>query len=362
MPEINNNEERYKTLIKEAGVAIYLLDLTTGKFLSVNDAVCKITGYAREELLSMKAMDIVDDEGKKKFQEVLKEIFAKGSLTPPTAEYRVIRKDGKSRYVIVNGSFVYDEAGMPKEAFVIAFDITDRKVAEEMKNNFINSVTHELRTPLSNIGQGVSLILEGITGSINEEQRKMLTIVNNNTDRLKQLITQVLDIQHLESSSIGFEFEEANINDLIKDIYTTKLSLAGSKKLDLALNLDNSLPSIKCNKNKISEVLENLLNNAIKFTEKGTITITTARKGDFIQVCVKDTGPGIKMDDIPKLFKKFSQIIHISGGSGLGLAISKDIIDAHKGKIWVESVFGKGSEFYFSLPINMEASTNLAGR
>ena len=115
--------------------------------------------------------------------------------------------------------------------------------------------------------------------------------------------------------------------------------------------LDENLPRIKFDHDKIIQVLTNLANNAIKFTENGGITITTGKEDNIIQVTVKDTGPGIKEEDMPKLFQQFVQLQRKMGGTGLGLSICKQIIEAHKGKIWAESEFGKGTTFHFILPI-----------
>ena len=132
-------------------------------------------------------------------------------------------------------------------------------------------------------------------------------------------------------------------------------SLAEEKGLKFIVRTGDNLPRIKCDRDKIIQVLGNIVNNAIKFTEKGGITITSVSEGSSVRVSVRDTGPGIKKEDIPRLFHKFEQITPVKdrkpGGTGLGLAISKEIIEKHGGKIWAESEFGKGTTFLFTLPI-----------
>ena len=127
--------------------------------------------------------------------------------------------------------------------------------------------------------------------------------------------------------------------------------VAKEKGLDFILNLDKELPKIKFDRDKISQVLSNLVNNSLKLTEKGSITISTTKGNNVIQVSVKDTGPGIKEEDMPRLFKQYEQLERKTGGTGLGLAISSEIIKAHKGKIWAESTFGQGTTLHFLLPI-----------
>ncbi|MFA5143840.1 MAG: PAS domain S-box protein [Candidatus Omnitrophota bacterium] len=225
------------------------------------------------------------------------------------------------------------------------------KTSSEIKSNFAGMVSHELRTPLAAIKEGVSLILDKILGDINAEQQKYLGITKKNVDRLDRLINGVLDFQTLESGKMKFKMGENDINEVVKEIRQTMLPVVEKKNLDFMCKLDKDLPRVTFDRDKIIQVLTNLVNNALKFTDKGSITITTDRRDNCIQVTVNDTGPGIKKEDIPKLFQQFTQLQRKVGGAGLGLSICKQIIEAHKGKIWAESEFGKGAVFHFILPI-----------
>ena len=149
--------------------------------------------------------------------------------------------------------------------------------------------------------------------------------------------------------------QPSQINDLVRDTEKTMSALAKNKGLDLTISLDADLPQAEFDRDKITQVLTNLVNNALKFTETGSIRIITKRDKDEICVAVRDTGPGIKKEDLPKLFHSFEQLARESqrktGGTGLGLAISKGIIEKHHGRIWAESEPGKGATFYFTLPL-----------
>jgi len=227
----------------------------------------------------------------------------------------------------------------------------DLQETSRVKAQFTGMVSHELRTPLSVIKEGISVVLDKIVGSINEEQEKYLDIAKKNVDRLDRLIGAVLDFQTLESGKIEFKMEEDDINGAVKEIRQVMLPVAEKKNLSFTCQLEENLPRIRFDHDKIIQVLTNLANNAIKFTEKGGITITTSKGDNVIRVTVKDTGPGIKKEDMPKLFQQFVQLQRKMGGTGLGLSICKQIIEAHKGKIWAESEFGKGSSFNFIIPI-----------
>ncbi|MDD5449401.1 MAG: ATP-binding protein [Candidatus Omnitrophica bacterium] len=224
-----------------------------------------------------------------------------------------------------------------------------------IKSDFISMASHELRTPLTAIKEGIALVLEGQTGAITERQKEFLSMSKRNVDRLARLINDILDIQKLEQGKMVLKMEPHDINEVVSDVANIMVAVAAEKGLKLSVKPEAGLPKVKFDKDKITQVLTNLLNNAVKFTQKGEIQITTARGSNFVQVSVRDTGQGIKEEEMPKLFQKFSQLEggleRKTGGSGLGLTISKAIIDKHRGKIWAESRVDKGSVFHFILPI-----------
>jgi len=232
-----------------------------------------------------------------------------------------------------------------------------KKVEETMKvkSDFTSMVSHELRTPLTAIKEGIAIVLDGSTGTVNEEQREFLDLAKRNVDRLARLINDVLDFQKLEAGSMAFNIQENDINATVSDVHHMMLPSAQKKGLDLVLKIGEDLPAIRFDKDKTTQVLMNLVNNAVKFTDKGKVTIMTSKGENFIQVAVRDSGVGIKEGDLPKLFQKFVQLgdsnNRKTGGSGLGLAISKEIIEKQRGKIWAESKPGEGTTFYFLLPI-----------
>ena len=219
------------------------------------------------------------------------------------------------------------------------------------KSAFTSMVSHELRTPLSALKEGVSQVLEGMLGTINEGQKKNLGIAKRNADRLNRLITEVLDFQTLEIGKAVFKMQDNDMNEVVEETKETMDIIAKEKGLDFILNLDKELPKIKFDRDKICQVLSNLVNNSLKLTEKGSITISTTKGNNVMQVSVKDTGPGIKEEDMPRLFQQYEQLERKTGGTGLGLAISLEIIKAHGGKIWAESTFGQGTIMHFLLPI-----------
>jgi len=224
-----------------------------------------------------------------------------------------------------------------------------------MKSDFVANVSHELRTPLKAIKESISIVLDGSAGHINDEQNKFLTVSKRNVDRLAKLIDDFLDFKKLIAGKMKLNECNSDMNEVVKEVYELLIQPAKEKGLSLTMRLDNQLPMIKLDRDKIIQVLINIVSNAIKFTERGVITITTSTKGNALYVSVQDTGQGIAEKDLSIIFNRFEQGSSTeskkAGGVGLGLAISKDIIQLHKGKIWAESELVKGTTVWFLLPI-----------
>ena len=233
------------------------------------------------------------------------------------------------------------------------------KLAAEAKSRFHSAISHELRIPLTAIKEGIRLVHAGLLGPIDSDQKEMLGIARNNVDRLTRLINNVLDYQKLDVGATEFHLQPGCVNDVVADVVKTMRLLAQKKGLSLATDLDASLADCPFDRDRMTQVLSNLVDNAMKFTQRGGITIRTKQENlQFIRVSVEDTGIGISAEDIPKLFNQFQQLGNIrnrkTGGTGLGLAICKEIVSHHRGKIWVESEIGRGTAFRFLLPVPKE--------
>lgn len=248
------------------------------------------------------------------------------------------------------------------ESVHIARDISKVKEAQrkmeeavELKTEFVSMISHELRTPLTAIREGVSIVIEGRAGELNGEQKEFLNIAKRNVDRLARLINEVLDLQKFGAGKMEFDIRDNDINGLAEEIYGDVHSILEEKGLGLEARLGSDIPLVKFDRDKIHQVISNLISNAVKFTEEGGITLSTVLKDGFVEVSVSDTGHGIYERDMDRLFHAFEQIQkgneRKTGGTGLGLVISKNIIEKHNGRIWAESKPGKGSVFYFTLPV-----------
>ena len=235
------------------------------------------------------------------------------------------------------------------------------KELDKMKADFVAGVSHELRSPLTTIRGYVDLISEGEAGPLTDTQTDFLSIVDQSSARLTNLINDLLTVAKIESDGLRMNKRVLSINDVLESV--KKVMLPDAKQHDLQLKLKTTKSSISINgdANRLEQVLINFISNAIKFSESGGfIELFEYKKGDTVVVGVKDNGIGISKDDKRKLFEKFfrSDEVRIKNikGTGLGLAIAKGIIEQHGGKIGVESTKGKGSTFYFSLPIKKKTA------
>jgi len=225
---------------------------------------------------------------------------------------------------------------------------------DKLKSDFLSMVSHELRTPLTTIREGVSQVLDGALGPISQQQREFLSISLDDIERLERIINELLDISKIESGKLDLKLEYVDLVGLVKNICIIFGTQAQKKNLALRQNFSKENIGIFIDKDMISQVLTNLVGNAIKFTQEGYVEISIEDKDDFVECSVKDTGCGIAEENLPKIFEKFQQFSRVAGpgekGTGLGLSIVKGIIDIHRGKLFVESKLNCGSKFSFILP------------
>ncbi len=273
-------------------------------------------------------------------------------------EYTIQRPDGSLRDVAVRAVVSRDAQDKPLSMTGICWDITEQqqKHALEVKSEMISMVSHELRTPLHTIKESISVVLEGLTGPVNEEQLDVLQTAQQCIDRLTRLINNVLDFQKMEAGISDLDFERKDLNEIVRGIAEIERPAAQKKGLLLDLEICDSALVAKIDADKIIQVLTNLIHNAIKFTEKGSVVISTEKLGHEVKISILDTGIGFSEDEAEKIFSKFGQTETarrlFPQGTGLGLAISKKIITQHCGKIWAESKKPLGSVFSIVLPLD----------
>ena len=232
------------------------------------------------------------------------------------------------------------------------------EIASKHKSDFLANMSHELRTPLNAILGYTELILDKIYGEVPENIQEVLDRVEKNGRHLLGLINDVLDLSKIEAGQLVLALDDYSMKEVVHTVFTSVESLAAEKNLELKISVSPEVAQGKGDQQRISQVFLNLVGNAIKFTEAGEVRIEATASNDNFVLSVSDTGPGLSEADQQMIFEEFHQADGSStrkkGGTGLGLSIAKRIVEMHGGRIWVESTEGKGSTFWFTLPVRVE--------
>jgi signal transduction histidine kinase len=232
------------------------------------------------------------------------------------------------------------------------------QLASQHKSQFLANMSHELRTPLNAILGYTELIIDGIYGEMPDTIREVMERVQKSGRHLLDLINDVLDLSKIEAGQLSLALTDYSFPDMVHTVTNSMEALAAEKGLNLTVDIEANLPIALGDERRIAQVLLNLVGNAIKFTEEGHLRIGASKANGKFLVSVTDTGPGIASSDQERIFEEFQQVDSSStrskGGTGLGLAIARRIVEMHGGELWVESALGKGSTFYFSIPMRTE--------
>lgn len=274
---------------------------------------------------------------------------------------------------------ILKQVSSPLENAILYQEIKDTNTKlerlERLKSDFISIVSHELRTPLTPIKNSLDIILKGMTGNVTEQTGKFVQMAKRNADRLSEIINDLLDLSKVEAGKLEFRFEKKSIVPSIDYVKNTFEQMAKDKNIILSADIENDIPLLYIDSKRIEQVISNIVSNAIKFTPgNGQVSLKCEQISvkellnvdfyeqtlneeydNYVKISVKDTGIGIKLEDIPKIFDKFQQIENSLsrdvGGTGLGLPIAKQLTQAHKGLIWLESEVDKGSCFNVAIPV-----------
>ncbi|MFB2897857.1 PAS domain S-box protein [Aerosakkonemataceae cyanobacterium BLCC-F50] len=353
---LRESEARFRLAFDDAAIGMALVALD-GQFMEVNQALCEIVGYSETELLQRTCWAITHPEDINAIEENVQKLLS-GEQRSFQMKKRCIHKQGKVIWTIQSTSAIRDQNGIPLYCVSQIQDISDRQLAERVKDEFISVVSHELRTPLTSICGALGLLQSGRFDNQSEKFQHFLQMAVNNSTRLVQLVNDILDLERLESGSVELLIEECEASELMKQAVESVQTLAN--QASITIKVAPILVKLWASPGAIVQVIINLLSNAIKFSPPGSTIWLRAelvnheeKSDDYLRFSVKDEGRGIPPDKLESIFERFQQVdasdSRQKGGTGLGLAICKTIVQKHKGKIWVESVLGEGSTFYFTI-------------
>lgn len=336
-----------------------------GKCTEINDSMTKILHLPRSDLIGAPLEKCVKSE----VTNAINPILDNKNVTDIYEQVTPLKtSEGKDRIV----EWRFRANFIPGLHFLVARDVTDRIQAErllqytslesirisKLRQQFAAMTSHELRTPLTAIKEGIGLVIDELAGPLSDEQKEYLKISQNNVDRLARLVNNLLDVTRIDLGQFEMFFAEIDLKTLIGDTINLMKQVSTMKEIKLSCNLPIETVLAVCDADKIKQVIINLIDNAIKFTDKGgKITVSLERQKDTIHIRVSDTGVGIKEEDQLKIFEIFEQSLpgklKQGGGFGIGLAVCRNIMDQHHGQITVQSHYGKGSQFTLSFPDNL---------
>jgi len=351
-------EEKYRMIFENSAAAITLVD-EQERLISWNKFTEGILGMDGEELYLLPVRSLYPPGEWDRIRTF--DVRQKGMQHH--LETRMMKKDGSLIDVDISLSVLKDSDGNTTGSIGVIRDITERKQAEEklretmeLKSQFTSTVSHELRTPLAALKEGLSLVLDGVVGDINEKQKKFLDIAKRNVDRLAALINDVLDFQKLEAGKMNLDIQDNNITQIVSEVHETMTLYAKKHEVELVTELPENLPMAKFDRGKITQILTNLISNAVKFTPaNGLASVNVRHQNEELVISVHDTGMGIPKEALPKIFERFYRVHRPNKqiqGTGLGLAIVHKIVMMHGGRIEVESEVDQGTTFTVYLPLN----------
>lgn len=265
-----------------------------------------------------------------------------------------VSQNGRTEYYNVAVTPVTTEQGDMLGVVLLLQDVTELKELDRLKSEFVMTASHELRTPLTSIAMSVGLLKEEAHERLTDREQELLEAAEEDTQRLRALVNELLDLGKIEAGRIEMEIESVPVALLIENAVTPFIAQAEEEDIDLRWHEPDERLRVSADPNKVTWVLTNLIANALRYTESGgAIEVSVRRAGDFVHVSVADDGAGIPYEYQAKIFDKFVQVGdgRSAGGTGLGLAICKEIVKAHGGTIWVDSTPGEGSTFTFTLPL-----------
>ena len=367
--ELKESEEKLRLILETVPVGLSVTDVK-GKIIQVNKAVSQISGYSEKELIGKSFRHFVSEKDIDKLEKQRFKEITEGN--GHVGEFSLLKKNGSEYPARLTGILVKNAAGDIIGILTMIEDISEQRQAEEehkkvieyreldrLRTDLLSTVSHELRTPLAGI-KGYTTMLMDYYNTLKRTQKwESLAAIDSSTDRLTDLIDHLLDISRMDSGLFKLKLQPINLNELLTAaINEAKLR---SPQFKFKTKIDKRLPLVTVDPQRLRQVIDNLLDNAVKYSKEGTeITLQTELRPEEIIVGISDHGMGIPAAELTKIFDRFYRIEERlkkdPGGLGLGLSLCKSLMGAHGGKIWVESEVDKGSTFYFTIPIKKRDS------
>ncbi len=369
-------QETFSKAFRSSPSPIAITTLEGGQFIEVNPSFLKISGYARHEVIGFRLDELNLGLDMEAYHRGRAQLADAGALH--NWEFELRTKTGDWRTVLVSVENI--ELQGYQCALAIANDITERK---RLENEFISLVSHELKTPMNSMIGALDLLGTGQLGSLTDKGQKMIDMAISNAERLVRLVNDVLDLERMKSGTLTLHPQVCNVPTLFQQAETVMQSMAQAAQVNLVIEPIEVKLQVDCD--RIQQLFTNLLSNAIKFSSPGgtvhlsahveesdanghqpNLSPSSPTSPSTLHITVRDQGRGIPPDKLTLIFDRFQQVdasdARAKGGTGLGLSICRQIVQQHQGRIWAESILGKGSTFHVTLPLTeLDGDTSAAG-
>lgn len=351
------SEERFRTLADQAPAGIFLTD-AAGKAVYLNDTCYVLTGLTPEQAAGDGWVTALDPEDRGRIVAEWRACFSEGREF--RTEYRYRHRNGDVRWVSGRAVPLRDAKGRVTGFLGTVTDITELKRGERLKNEFVSMVSHELRTPLTSIRGSLKLVAGGVTGALTPKAKGLVDIAHDSCERLVHLVNDILDIGRIESGKMAFRMEACEAEGFLEKAVQANAGYAQSFGVELRILRPVPPGRVVADPGRLIQVLTNLISNAAKFSPRGEgVEISVRRIGRNLRFAVRDRGPGVPEEFLPRLFQKFAQAdaseTRPRQGSGLGLSIAKALVEKMEGSLGFESGSDAGATFYFDLPEDLPA-------
>ncbi len=347
------SESRFRSAFKNAAIGKGLLD-TAGRFLRVNPALCGLLGYGEEELLARSFQEMTHPDDLRCSEARLEDLLS-GAIDSFAVEKRYLHRDGHPVWSLFSVAAVTGTDGAVEHLVAEVVDITARKQADQIKNDFISMVSHELRTPLTSIAGSLRLISAQATGEVPAPTLRLLDIAGRNSDRLVRLINDLLDVQRIEAGKMELELGTLPLGALLDAAVEANEGYGARRGVVLCLRQAAPDAHVVVDPDRFMQIMANLISNAVKFSPpEGSVEVVAEEQDGLVRIAVTDHGEGIPEAFRARLFDKFAQAdssdTRKKDGSGLGLALTKSLVELHGGTLRFETELGEGTTFFVELP------------
>ena len=353
--ELIAEKKKSETVIASMADPVILTD-EESHLLAMNQAAIKVLNISENAWEGKAARELFQDE---RLIKLLTVEAPAPDESAPHEELLALAQAERTLYFRPRQTKIADEHGQVHGVVTLLQDVTRFKKLDQMKSDFMATVSHEFRTPLTSLNMAIDILLQGLLGGVSAQQGELLATAKADCERLTKLVKELLNLSRLESGRYQMKKEPVNMRDLVDDALKHLRVPFRLKEIAFETAIDSRLPDFPADREQLSWVITNLVSNALRYTPAGgKVTISAGRENGVVQVSVADSGRGIPAEALDSIFDKFVQVRQSTestpGSVGLGLAIAREVVEAHGGRIWVTSEVGKGSTFVFTIPLARE--------